>query len=117
MSVVLQLQQVGVQFGSHRALGEVNLQIHAGERVALVGANGCGKSTLLRAAHGLLKVSHGQVKASPDVHQAMVFQRPHMLRTTVLRFVSWGMWLQGPRACQRQTLLLATRKGACRSLC
>jgi tungstate transport system ATP-binding protein len=95
MSVVLQLQQVSVQFGSHRALGEVNLQIHAGERVALVGANGCGKSTLLRAAHGLLKVSHGQVKTSPDVRQAMVFQRPHMLRTTVQRFVAWGLWLQG----------------------
>ena len=25
----------------------------------------------------------------------MVFQRPHMLRTSVLRFVVWGLWLQG----------------------
>jgi tungstate transport system ATP-binding protein len=25
----------------------------------------------------------------------MVFQRPHMLRTTVQRFVMWGLWLQG----------------------
>lgn len=95
MSAVLQLQQVSVQFGAHVALQDVNLQMHAGERVALVGANGCGKSTLLRVAHGLLKVSKGQIHVSPDLHQAMVFQRPHMLRTSVLRFVAWGLWLQG----------------------
>ena len=95
MSAVLQMQQVSVQFGAHIVLQDVSLQIQAGERVALVGANGCGKSTLLRVAHGLLKVSKGQVTASPDVHQAMVFQRPHMLRTSVLRFVAWGLWLQG----------------------
>jgi tungstate transport system ATP-binding protein len=63
--------------------------------VALVGANGSGKSTLLRVAHGLLKVSTGHVLVPDDVRQAMVFQRPHMLRTTVLRFVVWGLWLQG----------------------
>jgi tungstate transport system ATP-binding protein len=61
----------------------------------LVGANGSGKSTLLRVAHGLLKVSSGSVAVAPEVHQAMVFQRPHMLRTSVLRFVMWGLWLQG----------------------
>lgn len=95
MSEILRLQDVSVQFGTHLALQAVNLQMHAGERVALVGANGCGKSTLLRVAHGLLKVSHGQVVVPRDVRQAMVFQRPHMLRTSVLHFVMWGLWLQG----------------------
>jgi tungstate transport system ATP-binding protein len=95
MSTVLNLRDVSVQFDKHLALHGVNLHMQAGERVALVGANGCGKSTLLRVAHGLLKVSEGQVTASADVHQAMVFQRPHMLRTSVLRFVVWGLWLQG----------------------
>ena len=95
MSTVLTLRDVSVQFDTHLALHGVHLQIQVGERVALVGANGSGKSTLLRVAHGLLKVSSGSVVVAPEVRQAMVFQRPHMLRTSVLRFVVWGLWLQG----------------------
>jgi len=95
MSAVLNLHGVSVQFGTHLALHDIHVQMQAGERVALVGANGSGKSTLLRVAHGLLKVSSGQVTVAPEANQAMVFQRPHMLRTTVLRFVVWGLWLQG----------------------
>lgn len=95
MSEVLCLQQASVHFGQHQALREVNLSVHAGERVALVGANGCGKSTLLRLAHGLLPPSQGQVVRDRAVRQAMVFQRPHMLRTTALRGVALGIWLQG----------------------
>ena len=95
MSAALSLSDVSVQFGTHLALQGVNVSMQAGERVALVGANGSGKSTLLRVAHGLLKVSRGQVSVASEVNQAMVFQRPHMLRTSVLRFVVWGLWLQG----------------------
>jgi tungstate transport system ATP-binding protein len=95
MSAALTLRAVSVQFGSHLALQGVDVQMQAGERVALVGANGSGKSTLLRVAHGLLKVSAGHVDVASEVNQAMVFQRPHMLRTSVLRFVVWGLWLQG----------------------
>jgi tungstate transport system ATP-binding protein len=95
MSAVLSLHDVSVQFDKHLALHGVTMHMQAGERVALVGANGSGKSTLLRVAHGLLKVSRGRVLVESAVHQAMVFQRPHMLRTSVLRFVVWGLWLQG----------------------
>lgn len=95
MSAVLSLQDVSVQFAEHLALSHVNLQMQPSERVALVGANGSGKSTLLRVAHGLLPVSAGQVHVDPTIKQAMVFQRPHMLRTSVLRFVQSALWLQG----------------------
>ncbi len=95
MNSVLRLEDVSVQFNTHVALQGVNLRMLAGERVALVGANGSGKSTLLRVAHALLPVSQGQVNVAPEVRQAMVFQRPHMMRASVLKFVVWGLWLQG----------------------
>jgi tungstate transport system ATP-binding protein len=92
---VLTLSRVSVQFGPHTALRDVEVSIQPGERVALVGANGSGKSTMLRVVHGLLPTSTGQVHANTAARQAMVFQRPHMLRTSVLRFVMWGLYLQG----------------------
>lgn len=89
------LQSVGVCFGSHWALRSINVHVQAGERMALVGANGCGKSTLLRVMHGLLPVSEGHLTLDHAVKQAMLFQRPHMLRTSVLDFVALGLRLQG----------------------
>jgi tungstate transport system ATP-binding protein len=91
----LQLKRVDVQFGVHRALHQIDLSVQTGERIAFVGANGSGKSTLLRVIHGVLPVTSGQVQWQSGVQQAMVFQRPHMLRTSVINFVALALWLQG----------------------
>ena len=103
----LQLQSVDVQFGNHLALKQIDLNVYAGERVAFVGANGSGKSTLLRVVNGVLPVSRGQVHLQPGVQQAMVFQRPYMLRTTVINFVALALWLRGVswRSAKEQALL------------
>lgn len=87
------LDAVSVQLGAQRALTDVSLCIAAGERVALVGANGSGKSTLLRTLHGLLAPTAGQVQQAPGVRQAMLFQRPHLLRLSALNNVALGLWL------------------------
>ena len=102
----LQLQGVDIQFGTHLVLKQIDLNVYAGERVAFVGANGSGKSTLLRAIHGVLPVSNGQLHWQSEVQQAMVFQRPHMLRTSVINFVALALWLRGVpwRSAKEQAL-------------
>jgi tungstate transport system ATP-binding protein len=63
----------------------------------VVGANGAGKSTLLRLCHGLAVPSAGTIAwaRDPAGHQAMVFQRPSMLRRSALANVAYGLTLGG----------------------
>ena len=82
---LLSLAGVSVRYGALAALSEVDVQIRRGEFVALVGSNGAGKTTLLHALHGLLPHSGTRRVAAGGVSQAMVFQRPFMLRLSVLQ--------------------------------
>jgi tungstate transport system ATP-binding protein len=91
---VLQLTQAGVRWGRVQALQGVSMQVRRGECVALVGSNGSGKSTLLRLAHGLVLPTAGRVQRDVSARQAFVFQKPYVLRATVLTNVALAAWLQ-----------------------
>lgn len=93
MQAVVQLDGVSVQLGRVLALQGVSLDIVAGERVALVGPNGSGKSTLLRTMHGLIRPVAGTARCDTAQRQAMLFQRPHLLRASALQNVALGLWL------------------------
>jgi tungstate transport system ATP-binding protein len=92
---VFRLEDTQVRYGAVQALAPLSLTIRAGERVALIGPNGSGKTTLLRLLHGLIEPSAGRVERPSIRRQAMLFQRPYMLRVSVLRNIALGLWLRG----------------------
>ncbi len=109
-SSLISLDKVSValtpRHGAPLALEGVSLNIQAGERVALVGSNGSGKSTLLRVIHGLQQPVSGQLELDAALRQAMLFQRPVLLRLTVQNNLALGLWLQGTPWQQARSLAL-----------
>jgi len=58
---LLQLRDIGKNFGPVQALSGIDLDIPAGQVTALVGDNGAGKSTLIKTISGIWEPSHGQI--------------------------------------------------------
>ncbi|KMW60295.1 Maltose maltodextrin transport ATP-binding protein malK [Candidatus Rhodobacter oscarellae] len=55
------IRHLDLNFGPVEVLKDLNIEIHEGEFLVLLGASGCGKSTLLNCIAGLLEVSDGQI--------------------------------------------------------
>jgi len=89
---LLALREASVRFGDVVAVRDATLAIAAGEAVAIVGANGSGKTTLLRLLHGVVPNS-GTRSVGASASQAMVFQRPFLLRLSVRRNLLVALWL------------------------
>jgi ABC-type multidrug transport system ATPase subunit len=64
---VVRLRKVSKRYGRREILADVDLQLNAGELLALVGANGSGKSTVLRLMVGLSRPSAGTVQRNARV--------------------------------------------------
>ena len=58
---LLQVSGIDLYYGDAQALAGVSLDTHAGEIVAIVGANGAGKSSLIRTIHGIEKPAKGRI--------------------------------------------------------
>lgn len=59
--IALQLKDVRKNFGKTEIIRGVDLQVQAGERVAIIGPNGAGKSTLFNLISGRLEPSSGEI--------------------------------------------------------
>ncbi|HPG80220.1 MAG TPA: phosphate ABC transporter ATP-binding protein [Piscinibacter sp.] len=92
---LLQMKDVSMRFGDVQALKNVSVGVSRGEFVALVGPNGSGKTTLLRAMHGLLRHAGTRELGADAGRQAMVFQRPFVMRLSVCNNLRLALWLAG----------------------
>ncbi len=61
MTHSVEIKNLDLAFGAVKVLKNLNLDIHEGEFLVLLGSSGCGKSTLLNCIAGLLEVTDGQI--------------------------------------------------------
>ena len=71
---VLALRGVSKRFGAVQALTDVELEVHPGEVVALVGDNGAGKSTLVKTIAGVHPIDEGVIEWEGN---PVSINRPH----------------------------------------
>ena len=107
-TVAIRIEHVSFRYGSGpRVLDDVNLEIRAGEKVALVGASGGGKTTLVQVLLGLYLPESGQVsfdgvpvdQIGLDVvrdNVATVLQHPVLFNDTVRNNLTLGRPVDDP---------------------
>src|SRR5450830_335482 len=61
MTALLQVRNVGIQFGGVRALQDVSFDVEDGTICGLIGPNGAGKTTLFNAISRVYEVSQGSI--------------------------------------------------------
>lgn len=97
----IQLECIHKSYAEHVVLQDLDLQVNAGEFVAIVGRSGCGKSTLLRLIADLEKPSAGtiQLQSSESFRTAInnsdirvMFQDPRLLPwKSVIKNITLGL--------------------------
>ena len=96
-SLLLQGQQLILDFGDARLLDNVNFTVHAKDRIAIIGRNGEGKSTLMSLMQQAIKPDSGQCRLQTGLITASLAQNiPENLSGTV------GDWVTQAQNTEQQ---------------
>lgn len=104
----LSLNEVSFAAGGRTIIDRVSCEIIAGPRTIILGPNGAGKSVLMRLCHGLLEPTAGAIVwrgtngTRRPRQQAMVFQRPVVLRRSALANVMYGLKIANVSRVERE---------------
>ena len=109
-STILPMEARGLVFeaAGKPLVDGIDLTLEAGLRTLVIGPNGAGKSLLLRLLHGLLPPTAGTVlwrgrtaDQAIRLRQAMVFQKPVLLRRSVAANIDYALRVHGLPAAER----------------
>ena len=121
LETVLQFQKVGVQYRAVKGknfqiMQDFSLDIHRGEKIALIGSNGAGKSTLMKLMTGMLKPSEGQVllreKTVNDCRPeeisgiiSLVYQNPEemFIKDSIRKDIEYAMKIRAVEQYEQRT--------------
>ncbi|MEH7490889.1 ABC transporter ATP-binding protein [Neobacillus niacini] len=93
----MRLEQVSIQYGHHRVLKSIQLEMKEGEIFVLMGPSGSGKTTLVKGMAGLIPFSEGEIIWEEKKGQTgLVFQEPRLFpHMTVLENIAFGLRVKG----------------------
>jgi len=60
--IALKIEQLNQAYGTHSVLTDINLSVHEGEYIGLVGVNGAGKTTLIKAVLDFISIDTGKIE-------------------------------------------------------
>ena len=99
----LVLRGVSRTFGGYTAVDNLNLTLHEGELVSLLGSSGCGKTTTLRMIAGFITPTTGTIELDGEVISSPQSSLPPLLALEAARLQS---------RCAQQALALRLREAA-----
>ena len=107
----LVVRQVSYRVGDKTIIEDVSFTVDDPGLTVMLGPNGAGKSSLLKLCHGLLPSTSGSIRwgdvdaRTAQRKQAMVFQRPVLLRRSAAENVDHALKLRGTSAAERERII------------
>lgn len=87
---MIELIQLSLQRGKNQLLQQVDLRLHVGYKVGLIGANGSGKSSLFQMLLGKLEADAGDLRLPSQWRIAHMAQESHTLERRAVDYVLDG---------------------------
>lgn len=89
--VLLTAKHIQKRFSEKQLLEDINISIHLGDKIGLVGVNGSGKSTLLQIIAGAMEEDAGEILRSNELRIGYLPQNPDLGRRPRCWSRPWNM--------------------------
>jgi ABC transport system ATP-binding/permease protein len=104
---LLTLRDVALNVSNMPLFEDVNISIHKGERIALIGRNGVGKSSLLKIIAGLTPADNGMIDLEANTKAAYLAQSNlDILQGSVFDIIAQGLGAAGKLQIEYENILL-----------